>query len=83
MDSLLNFYTLSTFFRKNEEEVGLYKKSINVITMGFYARGFGVLLMLAGGALVGTGIAFAATPLLIGGVMAFFVSGLVFLFSRT
>jgi len=50
--------------------------------MRYYVAGLSIALMIAGGALIGAGVAVVSQPFILGGVIAVLVSGMVGIFAR-
>jgi len=51
--------------------------------MRYYVAGLSIALMIVGGALIGAGVAVVSQPLILGGVIAVLVSGMVGIFARS
>ena len=66
------------FFRKIEER----KDGNPSITMKYWVTGISLLFLIAGGTMLGVGIAVGSAPLVIGGVTCLALCGLMGIFSR-
>jgi hypothetical protein len=69
---------LLQFFRKIEEGM----TTTPSITMKYWVTGISLLFLIAGGTMLGFGIAVGSAPLLIGGIVGLAVSSLMGAFSR-